>query len=363
MPQPFESGIIEGFFGQPWSWQARLDYIPFLQRQGLHYYIYAPKADSVLRQRWPDRWSEATYNALMELGDRYHQANLRWGIGLNLYELHFQLDHETLQELEAKVRYLNQLQPDILAILFDDMRGDAQQIAQTQTTIAHRIIDWSNASQFIFCPTYYSDAPILDKLFGQRPSDYLETLGRQLDPSLDIFWTGPEICSADYPIDHLQSVSDRLGRKPYLWDNYPVNDSAKLCKFLNLGAAQNRNHLSNWTAGHAINPMNQAYLSQIPVMTMAIGHQQREQYQPEQAWLTAAIACCGQDLALQLQVDLPQFQEIGLDGLTEEVRSRLLAIYIDDRWSGDRLTRSPYAQEIVGWLRGEYPYEPDCLTE
>ncbi|MBF0502616.1 MAG: beta-N-acetylglucosaminidase domain-containing protein, partial [Candidatus Riflebacteria bacterium] len=42
----FELGVIEGFYGAPWSWDIRKEYIKFLKKSGYSFYFYAPKADA-----------------------------------------------------------------------------------------------------------------------------------------------------------------------------------------------------------------------------------------------------------------------------------------------------------------------------
>ena len=49
---PFSSGVIEGFFGAPWSHETRLALIEIWARLGMSSYIYAPKADRNLREGW-----------------------------------------------------------------------------------------------------------------------------------------------------------------------------------------------------------------------------------------------------------------------------------------------------------------------
>ncbi|MGF1603248.1 MAG: hyaluronidase [Chloroflexi bacterium AL-N5] len=351
----FEAGIIEGFFGRPWSWPDRRAYASFLAQNHYRYYIYAPKADRILRQDWPGRWSAPTFKQLQLLGEAYHQAGLSWGVGLNLFELHCHYDADEIAALKAKILYLNQLQPDILAILFDDMQGGGTEMAQIQADITHRVMDLTTASTIFMCPTYYSSSSVLDRLFGPRPTDYLESLGRLLDATVQIFWTGPEICSAVYPKSHLKEVGQQLGRKPYLWDNYPVNDSDRMCKFLHLRAFEYRPpQLADWTAGIAVNPMNQAYLSQIPLMTLAMSLRQ-PQYDPTAAFAKAAQLLCGNDLADDLSEDLASFQDQGLEQLAPILKSQLINKY--------QAFETPYSEEIVGWLRGEYPFSLDCLTQ
>jgi hyaluronoglucosaminidase len=342
----FSRGVIEGFFGRPWTWQARSDYATFLRQNDYQYYIYAPKADRYLRRLWSEPWPIADYNALQQLSDTYQQAGVAWGLGLTPFEIHHDFGDHTKVLLDAKIQLINKLQPDILAILFDDMRGDFDRIAQIQADVTHRIMAKSNASTLIMCPTYYSSDPVLDKVFGDRPPNYLETLGQLLDPAVQVFWTGEKVCSKNYPIAHLQEITDRLGRKPVIWDNYPVNDGAKICKFLHLRPfGESAEHLVTWTAGQAINPMNQAYLSQIPLRTLTTSN----------SLYLVACDLGGESFAACLVADIADFQDQGLDLLSAERRQELI-----DRYQP---FQTPYSQEIVAWLRGEYPFDPACLTD
>ena len=47
-----ELGIIEGFYGKPWTWAEREETIAFLAPHGYGFYLYAPKADPYLRRHW-----------------------------------------------------------------------------------------------------------------------------------------------------------------------------------------------------------------------------------------------------------------------------------------------------------------------
>jgi hyaluronoglucosaminidase len=354
----FSRGIIEGFFGRPWSWQTRQAYASFLKQNNYQYYIYAPKADRYLRRQWSEPWPTAEYANLQQLGQVYQQAQVAWGIGLTPLEIHHNFDDQTNAKLDAKIRSINNLQPDILAILFDDMRGDFPRIAQIQADVTHRIMEQSTASSFIMCPTYYSTDPVLDRVFGNRPSLYLETLGQLLDPVVDIFWTGEQVCSTTYPATHLQEITAQLGRKPVIWDNYPVNDGAKLCKFLNLRPfGESAEHLATWTAGQAINPMNQAYLSQIPLMTLTarVGKASRQENRQENPLYSAACALGGEVFATYLVEDVAAFQDQGLERLSVGSKNELI-----DRYEP---FQTAYSRELVDWLQGKYPFDPACLTD
>lgn len=347
-------GIIEGFFGRVWDWETRYHYAQFLKDNGYEFYIYAPKADQCLRTRWQADWPAEELDALKHFGSVYKSMGLRWGIGLSPYEIYLNYDQEAIAAIERKIQYLNQLDLDIIAVLFDDMRGDADHLSNIQVDVVHRIAAMSNASSVIMCPTYYTDDPILEKLFGKKPEGYLTSLGQQLDPEINVFWTGPKVCSTEYPASHLKDVCDRLGRKPFIWDNYPVNDGAKLSLHLFLRAFENRNEMQDLVSGHAVNPMNQPYLSKIPLMTLPISYQQQESYDSAIAFQSALQKLCPAELAEALASDISTFQDQGLEQITDQQKEDLIKRY--------QQIQQPEAQEVVQWLRGEFEFDPACLT-
>ena len=350
-------GVIEGFFGREWSWPVRAGLAGFLKETGYDFYIYAPKADPYLRKRWREPLPEAALARLAETAAAYRAAGLAFGIGLSPFELYLHPDGAAQADLRSKVAQINEIGPDLLCILFDDMRGDLPQLAELQARILGQITELSGAGRFVFCPTYYSDDPVLDKVFGARPATYLADLGRRLDPRIEVFWTGPQVCSTAYPAAHLERVAEALGRKPFLWDNYPVNDSAKMSNFLHLRAFRDRPAtLRDLLSGHAVNPMNQAWLSRIPLATLAESYRLGETYDPDAAFETACRQLCGPELGAALSEDLPAFQDRGLANLTAGESAALIARY--SRFDGD-----PFAAELVAWLKGEYEFDPACLTD
>ena len=165
---------------------------------------------------------------------------MRFGVGLSPFELHFDFDAAGRAALEAKLRLLDDAGVQDLAILFDDMRGSVADLASRQAEIVHFAAARTRASRLIVCPTYYSDDPVLDRVFGPRPAGYLADLGRRLDPAIQIMWTGEEVCSRELSPGHLDSVAEQLRRKPFLWDNYPVNDGPRMSQHLHLRAFTGR---------------------------------------------------------------------------------------------------------------------------
>lgn len=345
------SGIIEGFFGREWSWEDRGHYAGFLARQSFDFYIYAPKGDRYLRQAWNQDWPEETWRQLQELRQAYRDNNVEFGLGLSPFDVQQNYDQAAREALTKKTERLNELEPDILCLLFDDMKGDVANLARIQTDMAHLVSGVSTAAKKIVCPSYYSDDPVLERVFGKAPDNYLEDLGANLDPALEIFWTGPLVCSVDYPREHLEKIAQRLGRKPFLWDNYPVNDGAKKCNHLHLKAF--RPHAgADLVSGHAINPMNQAWLSKLSLLTFEASY--RDGYSP-QAALTEALKQegCPSEVSSRLGKDINDFHD---RGLLELSAPELAALY-------SSLPSHPYRDEVVEWLTGKYEFDPACLTD
>ena len=54
--QEFSYGLIEGFYGKPWTWDDRDGCVSFLCENGYRFYIYAPKTDPYLREKWDQDW-------------------------------------------------------------------------------------------------------------------------------------------------------------------------------------------------------------------------------------------------------------------------------------------------------------------
>ncbi|HET9728478.1 MAG TPA: beta-N-acetylglucosaminidase domain-containing protein, partial [Acidimicrobiia bacterium] len=51
-------GIVEGFYGTPWTHDNRRHAISFLAPRGLNAYVYAPKDDTKHRAAWRERYDD-----------------------------------------------------------------------------------------------------------------------------------------------------------------------------------------------------------------------------------------------------------------------------------------------------------------
>ena len=161
-------GLIEGFYGRPWSWRERADTIAYLAPHGFGFFIYAPKSDAFLRRRWREPHPDADLQQLRGLAQACRTLGVRFGVGLSPFEIYRAFDDAARADLACKLAELDAVGLDDLAILFDDMRGDLPGLANTQVRIVEWIAERTAAERVMVCPTYYSDDPLLDRAFGSQ---------------------------------------------------------------------------------------------------------------------------------------------------------------------------------------------------
>jgi hyaluronoglucosaminidase len=341
-----ELGIIEGYYGKPWTWEERAATMSFLAGHDYRFYMYAPKADIHLRRKWRSPHPVETADAIRALSRACRDKGVRFGVGLSPIRIHLDFSAAAKETLVRKLDEIAAFGVDDFALLFDDMRGDLPDLARRQLEIIDFVAPRISADRFIVCPSYYSDDPILDRVFGDRPDGYLEQLGRSLDPSIHIFWTGPEVLSRHYPSAHLERVSNQLQRKPFIWDNYPVNDGERMSRHLHVRGFTGRpSSMGGYIAAHGVNPALQPVLSRIPALTLVDSYRQQDAYDYSVSFRNAAVTVLGAEVGTMVYEDMLFLQEFGNDRLG--AREQMLR----DRYAA---IDHPAAREIIAWLDGEY---------
>ncbi|WP_294324117.1 beta-N-acetylglucosaminidase domain-containing protein [uncultured Sphingomonas sp.] len=335
-------GMIEGRFGRLWTPDERGYVVETLAAAGYGFYHYGPKADSALRRSWRTAHDAEQTEALARLSAQVRAAGMRFGMALTPIGSTHPFDNAVRADLTRRIADLDAIGIDDLAILFDDLRGDLPELAARQADVVNFCAGITRATRVYMCPTYYSDDPVLDRVFGARPVDYLGDLGRMLDPAVQVYWTGEEVCAREIGVGHLRTVAGALGRRVCLWDNYPVNDGVRMSRHLHLRAFTGRTAaIAPWLSGHAINPMIQARLGCVPALTLPLLYRRGEAYAYGAALGEVATALLGAELAELLQQDLLKLQDSGHDRLDiAPLRARYGALH------------HPAAQEVVRWLDG-----------
>lgn len=356
-------GVIEGFFGPEWLWPSRHQFVKTLSNFDNSFYIYAPKRDSFLRKSWeqdhpPEMWAE-----LQKLSSACEANKVAFGVGLSPFEIHDRWDNSAKQILKHKISKIEELNIKYLGLFFDDMRGSSD-LADKQIEIVAFVQSLTHA-KILFCPTYYTDDPILDNVFGQRESDYLEKIGSGISAEVEILWTGPKVISPVIEAQGLIEVAKVLRRKPFIWDNLFANDGPKQCKFLRMKSFAGRSHEAfNATSGWALNLMNQPGLSEILFSSAAQVLTRDES--AHAAFENSLLEFGGTEFAELVLKYEKTLNEVGLDKM-EPAELDILRLQLLQQVARQVASQSAFkgrlSQEILNWLDGQYIVGAECLTD
>lgn len=272
-------GTVEGFYGTPWSHEARLRQIDFYGRNKLNTYIYGPKDDLYHRHRWRMPYPEEEAQRISELASyaREHGVNFCWAIHPGVDIRWNNADRDTLV---AKLESVYKLGVRSFAVFFDDISGDGTDPVRQAALLNHVnrvfIHKHSDVTPLMMCPTIYNRSWSTDN------DKYLRTLGSQLDKDVDIMWTGNAVV-ADIDRESMEWINSRIGRKAYLWWNFPVSDYVR--DRILLGPAYgNGTDIAPLLAGFVSNPMEHAEASKISLHGIADYTWNMRAYNPDRNW-------------------------------------------------------------------------------
>ena len=215
-------GVVEGFYGMPWSHAVRLSLIEFYGRHKLNTYIYGPKDDPYHSSpNWRLPYPEREQRNIKELVEacRRNRVDFVWAIhpGKDI-----KWNEEDYQNLVRKFNLMYADGVRSFAIFFDDISGEGtnpnKQVELLNRLTKEFVKAKGDVSPLIICPTDYS------KLWAKADEDGpLSIYGRTLDPSVRVFWTGDVVCS-DVTKETLDWVDSRIKRPAFFWWNYAVTD-------------------------------------------------------------------------------------------------------------------------------------------
>jgi len=275
-------GIVEGFFGAPWSVEQRCAMFEFGAKRAMNTYLYAPKDDPYHRERWREPYPQAAWTEMLHLIAAAQSNGIDFVYGFHPGGgLRFGED-DAIDVLLAKAQRFHEAGVRCFAVLFDDIPSrlahaeDEQRygksLARAEGAWLARILErqpreWSAGVEWWICPSYYSEDPKLARMFGDFEPRFLEKLRETLPESVACMWTGPSIVSERITLEHIESVSAILRRPLVLWDNYPVNDLA-MKEEMHLGPLTGRDpRLPERVVGYLNNPLLQPEVAFLPLAT------------------------------------------------------------------------------------------------
>lgn len=239
-----ERGIIEGFYGKPYSSEVRKDLLRFMMRNKMNCYVYGPKSDVYHSGKWteayPTELTEAqrksgfvTQQDLREFTDVAHQTKVSvvWAIhpGNDLLN-----DNGVVEKIMGKFAKMHTLGFRQFAVFADDvnrpenqndMNLTASRIADIQRSIESRwntnrtsptdIVKPLRFTPQIYCRNYAASQWQFNQFFKALSI---------IPKDVTIYYTGGGVWSVPNNYD-LNTVQYQFGRNVIWWWNYPCNDN------------------------------------------------------------------------------------------------------------------------------------------
>jgi hyaluronoglucosaminidase len=297
-PRFVRRGIVEGFFGSPWSTAARRRLFAFGAARGMNTYLYAPKDDPYHRARWTEPYPREAWRALTRLIAEARRRRIDFVYGFHPGAgLRFG-DAAPVRTLLAKAARFHDAGVRTFAVLFDDIPSRLEHAADRSRfgnslaraegrwlaeILARQPAAWREVEWWL-CPSYYSPDPRLARTFGAFEPDFLDTLADALPAEVACLWTGPAIVPERIGLAHVRRIAARVRHRLILWDNYPVNDLS-MADELHLGPLTGRDpRLPIAVYGYLNNPLLQPELGLVPLATCFDFAADPGRYRPEASW-------------------------------------------------------------------------------
>lgn len=300
-------GVVEGFYGVFYTFPQRSDLISFLGEHGFNWYLYAPKNDRQHRARWFEMYPTRVMEGFAENIKTARAAGVKFCYSISPGGSIGYSSEDDFKKLTRKFQAFFDLGVRAFGLLYDDInpifhyQPDQTRYsspAEAQACLANRLYAWlqslDSRCTLHICPVdYHGRAPF---------SRYLTTFGSELNPSIGIFYTGPEICSPEITANDARQFEDAVYHKPILWDNYPVNDLGMQGE-LHIGPLTGRSSdLPFATNGILANAMSSAEASKIALLCLADYWRGPDHYNPQESWEKALVTLAGEESSPALRL-------------------------------------------------------------
>lgn len=263
-------GAVEGYYGKPWSHEARKAQFDFYGRNKMNVYIYAPKDDPYHHGRGcylpypPEKAAE-----LAELVQHARRNHVRfvWAIHpANTVDWSVEGGKVQLDALCRKLQLMCDIGVRDFGVLVDDSTGEIGR-AERQVQLCNYILEnfirkHPDVNQtLIMCPTGYNRS--------WTTPEFLRTLGAGLDASIPVMWTGDTVVH-DITLEGQRWVNNLVKRPTFIWWNWPCSDFKRsrlsMGRTYGLGTEE---EMKKAMSGFVANPMEQAEASKVGLFGVA----------------------------------------------------------------------------------------------
>ncbi|MQS76757.1 hypothetical protein FHL06_10285 [Lactobacillus halodurans] len=346
-PQMSIRGVIEGFYGQPWSHQAREDLFKFMGEHKMNVYIYSPKDDDYLRNNWKELYPQDKLNQIKELVESAKRNHVSFVYTLSPGNDITYSSQADFDKTVAKLDQLRSIGVQQFYIALDDiplgMTEEDSKVFKNHPTTNYPNNPWSaladaqayyvnrvqkeyvkkhNLPDLWLVPTNYN---------GSKQDPFKEAQGEALDKDIRLQWTGEGVFSGEITNESVEEAkktyhSDHL----FIWDNFPVNDSDQDRLYLNPLEGRSKD-LYKIMDGFTSNPMIQPYASWFGLAGFGEYMWNANTYSPSVTLQNTLHEIAGDNpealVALQSFVDLNQYWDYATD--KNKVHAPILSIFVN----------------------------------
>ena len=267
-------GVVEGFYGNPWSHEDRQDLFRFYGDNKMNIHIYGPKNDPYHHSRWYELYPEEEAAKMAELVKHASENKVRF-----VWAMHPSNSIASSTDRSNALKKFDQMYSlgvRDFAIFFDDISAESvdNQISYLNFLTTEFVNKHDDVAPMIVCPTQYNR--------GWSSGDYLSKMGSQLDPGIRIMWTGNSVVDM---IDKADCAwfKGQTGRDPFIWLNYPVNDYGQ--HNLLMGPVYgNEADIYDKVSAFTSNPMQYAEASKVALYSIADYCWNPTAYDSDAAW-------------------------------------------------------------------------------
>lgn len=277
-PSVPQRGLVEGYYGNPYSEANRMGLFDFFGRQKMNVYIYGPKDDVYHKDRWREEYPANLAAKITEYVNaaKANKVDFVWAIhpGNDI-----QWNDTDRRNIVNKLKAMCKLGVRTFAVFWDDLwnddgtHGDEQ--AELMNYIAQELTAaYPDVKPLIMCPTQYNR--------GWANSTYLPALGSLMNSDINIMWTGNSVVDMINYSD-MTWINNQIKRKAYIWLNYPVSDYC--INHLLMGPTWgNDKNIADMLSGFVSNPMEYAEASKLSLFSIADYTWNMTSYDPDASW-------------------------------------------------------------------------------
>ena len=377
-------GTVEGYYGIPWSFEARQSQFRFYGRNKMNFYIYAPKDDPLHHgegcyQPYPE--GKAFELAALVRCARENRVRFVWAIHpANTVNWAENEGRTQLDGLCRKLEWMYEIGVRDFGVLVDDSFGEIgkpeRQVQLCNYILENFIRKHPDVNQeLIMCPTGYNK--------GWTNEEFLTTIGEGLHKDIHVMWTGNTVVH-DITLEGQQWVNPHVKRPTFIWWNWPCNDfkPSRLSMGRTYGLDQDPD-MKNQMSGFVANPMERAEASKVGLFGVANYTWNIQDFNSDKTWkdgisrmyprcASAMQTFCNHNSYLLPNGhgyyreestdlgDLPnRFRESIVNGTPDEkLSNQMLVIFSSVASAAEKLrdTRDlgPLQSEIDPWIRAFY---------